>query len=99
MWVFCQKQASAFPSEVASAGILRPLLANDDSAPTSDGPKSETMASIFGYFAIAAVRTVWVRAGSQLVGSNGCWPLNFHLPAESYTPFKPSPSPPPRLFL
>src|SRR5213595_709946 len=66
---FCQKQPSTLPSEVASAGILRPLLLNSGSAPTSDGPKSETITSIFGYFAISAESTFWVIAGSQFVTS------------------------------
>src|SRR6266487_3683598 len=34
-WFFFQKHASAFPSEVASAGIGRLLLVNWGSAPTS----------------------------------------------------------------
>ena len=70
-WVSFQKQPSALPSEVASAGIERPLFWNTGSAPTSDGPKSETMTSIFGFLAISAVSTVWVSAGSQLVTSYG----------------------------
>src|SRR3954470_18045519 len=44
---FFQKQPSTLPSDVARAGILRPLLLNSGSAPTSDGPKSDTMTSIF----------------------------------------------------
>src|ERR1044071_9820384 len=64
-----QKQPSALPSDVASAGIDRPLFCNTGSAPTSDGPKSDTITSIFGFLAISAVSTVWVSAGSQLVTS------------------------------
>ena len=37
---FFQKHPSTLPSEVASAGILRPLFVNSGNAPTSDGPKS-----------------------------------------------------------
>src|SRR6266700_5527587 len=97
-WFFFQKHASAFPSEVASAGIGRLLLVNWGSAPTRDGPKSDTMTSIFGYFAIAAVSTVWVSAGSQFVGSNGCWPMNLYLPVGSRTPCRPLASCTPWLF-
>src|ERR1044071_9547919 len=43
---FFQKQPSTLPSDVASAWIVRPLLLNSGSAPTSDGPKSDTMTSI-----------------------------------------------------
>ena len=73
------------PSDVASAGIDRPLFSNSGSAPTSDGPKSETMTSILGFLAIAAVSTCWVRAGSQFVTSNGCSPMNVYLPVGSST--------------
>ena len=66
-----QKQPSELPSEVASAGIERSNFANAGSAPTSDGPKSETMTSISGFLAISAVSTCWVRAGSQLVTAKG----------------------------
>src|SRR5436190_20348302 len=75
---FCQKQPSTLPSDVASAGIVRPLFLNSGSAPTSDGPKSETMTSIFEYLAMSAERTFWVRAGSQFVTSNGCSPMNLY---------------------
>ena len=44
----CQKQPRRFPSDVPMAGIDRPLFSSSDSAPTSDGPKSETMTSIWG---------------------------------------------------
>src|SRR5438270_10563982 len=44
---FRQKQPRTLPSEVASAGIFRPLLLNSGRAPTRDGPKSDTMTSIF----------------------------------------------------
>src|SRR3954463_14806576 len=50
---FFQKQPSTLPSDVARAGMVRPLLPNSGSAPTSDGPKSETMTSIFLYLAMA----------------------------------------------
>ena len=59
------------PSEVASAGIFRPLFVNSGKAPTSEGPKSDTMTSIFGYLAMAAERTFCDSAGSQFVTSNG----------------------------
>ena len=49
------------------------------SAPTSDGPKSDTMTSIFLYLAMSADRTFWVSAGSQFVTSNGCSPMNVYL--------------------
>ena len=78
-WFFCQKQPSTLPSEVASAGILRPRLLNSGRAPTSDGPKSETMTSIFLNLAISAERTFWVSAGSQFVTSNGFSPMNVYL--------------------
>src|SRR6476646_4494764 len=55
-----QKQESTLPSEVTSAGIERLLFSNSGNAPTSEGPKSDTMTSIFGYFAMAALRTCWV---------------------------------------
>ena len=45
-WCSVQKQPSELPSDVASAGIDRPDFLNSGSAPTSDGPKSETMTSI-----------------------------------------------------
>src|SRR5919108_5906535 len=77
---FCQKHPRTLPSEVARAGILRPLLVNSGSAPTSDGPKSDTMTSIFGYLAIAAESTFWVSAGSQFVTSKGCSPMNLYFP-------------------
>src|SRR5581483_3685685 len=77
---FFQKHPSTLPSEVARAGILRPLFVNSGSAPTSEGPKSDTITSIFGYFAIAAERTFCVSAGSQFVTSKGCSPMNLYLP-------------------
>src|SRR4051812_8539188 len=80
-----QKQDSTLPSEVTSAGMERPPFSNAGSAPTSDGPKSETMTSIFGYLAMAAVSTCWVSDGSQLVTSNGCWPTKVYLPVGSST--------------
>src|SRR6266498_1550575 len=86
---FFQKHPSTLPSEVASAGILRPLLLNSGSAPTSDGPKSDTMTSIFGYLAIAADRTFCVRAGSQFVTSNGFSPMNVYLPEGSRILWRP----------
>src|SRR5262249_49840458 len=70
-WCCVQKQPSEFPSDVASAGIDRPDFSNSGSAPTSDGPKSETMTSILLFLAISAVRTFCVSAGSQFVTSNG----------------------------
>src|SRR5581483_4740006 len=79
LWTFFQKQPRTFPSDVARAGIFRPLFVNSGRAPTNDGPKSETMTSIFLYLAIAAERTFWVSAGSQFVTSNGCSPMNVYL--------------------
>src|SRR3954451_17712219 len=76
---FCQKQPRTLPSDVASAGIVRPLFVNSGRAPTSYGPKSDTMTSIFEYFAMSAERTFWVCAGSQFVTSNGCAPMNLYL--------------------
>src|SRR3984885_11646195 len=75
-WFSFQKQPSALPSEVASAGIERPLRVNTGRAPTSDGPKSDTITSILGFLAISAVSTVWVSAGSQLVTSYGASLMN-----------------------
>src|SRR5580765_4142937 len=69
---FFQKHPSTLPSDVASAGIFRPLFVNSGRAPTSEGPKSDTITSIFGYLAMSAERTFWERAGSQFVTSNGC---------------------------
>src|SRR6266542_72958 len=86
---FFQKHPRTLPSEVASAGILRPLLLNSGSAPTSDGPKSDTMTSIFGYLAIAADRTFCVKAGSQFVTSNGFSPMNLYLPEGSRILWRP----------
>src|SRR4029079_15024033 len=86
---FCQKQPSTLPSEVASAGIDRWLFVNSGSAPTSDGPKSDTMTSIFGYFAMSAERTFCVSAGSQFVTSNGCAPMNLYLCVGSRTLCRP----------
>src|SRR4029079_4962037 len=77
-WFFCQKQPNTFPSDVASAGIFRWLFVNSGRAPTSDGPKSDTITSIFGYLAMAAESTFCVRAGSQFVTSNGCSPMNLY---------------------
>src|SRR5216684_5989835 len=76
---FCQKHPSTLPSEVASAGIVRPLLLNSGRAPTSEGPKSDTITSIFGYLAMSAERTFCVSAGSQFVTSKGCAPMNLYL--------------------
>src|SRR5689334_10857727 len=78
-WLAFQKHPRTLPSEVASAGIVRPLFLNSDRAPTRDGPKSETMTSIFGYLAMSAESTFCVRAGSQFVTSNGCAPMNLYL--------------------
>jgi hypothetical protein len=50
-------------------------LANSGSELTRVGPKSDTMTSIFGYFAMSAVSSCWVRVGSQLVGWKGVWPM------------------------
>src|SRR6266511_4039331 len=86
---FFQKHPRTLPSEVASAGILRPLLLNSGSAPTSEGPKSDTMTSILGYLAIAAESTFWVSAGSQFVTSNGCSPMNLYLPEGSRILWRP----------
>src|SRR5690242_14940657 len=68
---FCQKQPNTLPSEVARAGMVRPLFVNSGRAPTSDGPKSDTMTSIFLYLAMSAESTFCVSAGSQFVTSNG----------------------------
>ena len=68
---FFQKQPRTFPSDVARAGIFRPLFVNSGNAPTSEGPKSDTITSIFGYLAIAAESTFCVSAGSQFVTSDG----------------------------
>ena len=62
---------------------------NSGSAPTSEGPKSDTMTSIFGFLAIAAERTFWVSAGSQFVTSNGCSPMNLYLPVGSRILWRP----------
>src|SRR3954468_24583500 len=86
---FFQKQPSTLPSDVASAGILRPLFPNSGSAPTSDGPKSDTMTSIFGYLAMAAESTFCVFAGSQSVTSNGDSPMNLYLPDGSRILWRP----------
>src|SRR3954468_11398897 len=86
---FFQKQPSTLPSEVASAGMVRPLLLNSGSAPTSDGPKSDTMTSIFLNLAMSADSTFWVRAGSQFVTPNGCSPMNLYLPDGSRTLWRP----------
>src|SRR3954453_4432964 len=80
---FFQKQPRTLPSDVASAGILRPLLVNSGSAPTSDGPKSDTITSIFLNLAMSAESTFWVSAGSQFVTSNGSSPMNLYLPEGS----------------
>src|SRR6476646_7971906 len=80
---FFQKHPSTLPSEVARAGIVRPLFVNSGRAPTSDGPKSDTMTSIFGYLAMSAERTFCDSAGSQFVTSNGCAPMNLYLPEGS----------------
>src|SRR5215475_8428593 len=71
LWCSVQKQPSELPSDVASAGIDRPDFSNNGRAPTSDGPKSETMTSILGFLAISAVKTFCVNAGSQFVTSKG----------------------------
>src|SRR2546426_5096609 len=76
---FFQKHPNTLPSEVASAGMVRPLFVNSGSAPTSDGPKSDTITSIFLYFAMSAERTFCDSAGSQFVTSNGCSPMNLYL--------------------
>src|SRR5262245_35351373 len=86
---FCQKQPSTLPSDVASAGIVRPLFVNSGSAPTSDGPKSDTMTSIFLYLAMSAESTFWVSAGSQFVTSNGCSPMKVYLWVGSRTEWRP----------
>src|SRR6266487_408520 len=43
LWFFIQKHPSTLPSEVASAGMVRPLFVNSGRAPTREGPKSDTM--------------------------------------------------------
>src|SRR6266568_3353578 len=78
-WFAFQKHPSTLPSEVASAGIVRLLFVNSGRAPTSDGPKSDTITSIFEYLAMSAERTFCVSAGSQFVTSNGCAPMNLYL--------------------
>src|SRR6185503_7448463 len=42
-------------------------------------PSEVAIAGILGYLAMAAERTFWVRAGSQLVTSKGCSPMNLYL--------------------
>src|SRR5712691_9447152 len=86
---FFQKHPSTLPSEVASAGMVRPLFVNSGRAPTSDGPKSDTMTSIFGYLAMSAERTFCDRAGSQFVTSNGFSPMNLYLPEGSRILWRP----------
>src|SRR5579871_6835484 len=82
-----QKQPSELPSDVASAGIERPDALNAGSAPTSDGPKSETITSILGFFAISAVRTFCVSAGSQFVTSKGSGLRNLYSgPSTDFSP-------------
>ena len=87
-----QKQASSLPSEVAIAGMDRPLCSKTGRAPTSEGPKSETITSIWGFLAIAAVSTCCVSAGSQFVTSNGSSPMKVYLPVGSRTSCSPSAS-------
>src|ERR1051326_2268923 len=84
-WFAFQKQPSTLPSDVASAGIVRPLFLNSGRAPTRDGPKSETMTWIFGKLAMSAERTFCVIAGSQFVTSNGWAPMNLYLCVGSRT--------------
>src|SRR5579875_3489970 len=74
-----QKQPRELPSEVVSAAIERLNFLNTGSAPTKDGPKSETITSIFGFLAISAVNTCWVSEGSQFVTSNGAGLRNLYL--------------------
>ena len=71
-------------------------MVNSGSAPTSDGPKSLTMTSIWSYFAMAAVSTFWLRAGSQLVTSKGCSPIIVYFSGSSVWA-RPSASPRPWL--
>src|SRR4029079_13361773 len=86
-WTSVQKHPSELPSEVASAGIERPDCLNSGSAPTSDGPKSETITSILLFFAISAVRTFCVSAGSQFVTSDGCGLRNLYsAPSTDFSP-------------
>src|SRR5579875_2828937 len=96
LWLSIQKQPRELPSEVASAGIERLNFLNTGSAPTKDGPMSDTITSIFGFFEISAVRTCWVRDGSQLVTSNGAGFRNLYL--SSSTDFSPASSSKPWLF-
>src|SRR5215475_6857375 len=86
-WCSVQKQPSELPSEVASAGIDRPDFSNSGRAPTSDGPKSETMTSILGFLAISAVSTFCVNAGSQFVTSKGSGLRNLYSgPSTDFSP-------------
>src|ERR1700692_1422838 len=89
-WNSVQKQPSELPSDVASAGIDRPDCLNSGSAPTSDGPKSETMTSILLFLAISAVRTFCVSAGSQFVTSKGSGLMNLY--SGTSTDFSPASS-------
>ncbi len=88
-WTSVQKQPSELPSDVASAGIDRPDCLERGSAPTSDGPKSETMTSILLFLAISAVRTFCVSAGSQFVTSKGSGLRNLYSgPSTDFRPVK-----------
>src|SRR5581483_489667 len=95
---FFQKHPSTFPSEVASAGILRPLFVNSGSAPTSDGPQSETITTIFLYFAMSADRTFCVSAGSQFVTPDAFSPMKVYLWGGSRILCSPRFAPTPWLF-
>src|SRR5579871_5044776 len=90
-WTSAHKQPSELPSDVASAGIDRPDCLNRGSAPTSDGPKSETMTSILLFLAISAVRTFCVNAGSQFVTSKGSGLMNLYSgPSTDFSPLSSS---------
>src|SRR4051794_14544241 len=86
-----QKQPSELPSDVAKAGIDLPCLVNSGSAPTSEGPKSDTITSILSFLAISAVRTFCVSAGSQLVTAKGFGLTNLYsAPSTDFMPFSSS---------
>ena len=73
-----QKHPRILPSEVASAGTDRPDFLNSGSAPTKDGPKSETMTSILGLLRDLGGQNLLGQRRVQFVTLNGAELMNLY---------------------
>src|SRR5579859_3643569 len=79
----CDAHAKALESSAATTPTLRFACWKAGSELANAAPKSVAQPSIWEYLARSAVMTCCVTAGSQLVTSNGCWPISLILVGSS----------------